>query len=109
MADLLPCPFCGDDGEKGIQAVTMMNAERTQFNRVTCRCCGAMCPEMNWNRRASSSLQPLTDQQIEGLAAEVWAIAQGKYGSISAAVDRIADSIRAAHGIVKQADTGSQT
>lgn len=54
---LLPCPFCGDEGEKGIQAVTLMNAERTSFNRVTCRCCGATCPEPNWNLRAALAQQ----------------------------------------------------
>lgn len=48
---LLPCPFCGDDGDKGVQEVTMMTDERPKFNRITCRACGAMCPEHNWNRR----------------------------------------------------------
>ena len=51
---ILPCPFCGDAGEKGTQQVTMMNAERTAFNRVICRCCGAMAPELNWQCRASN-------------------------------------------------------
>lgn len=54
---LLPCPFCGDEGEKGIQAVTLMNAERTSFKRVSCRCCGATCPEPNWNHRAALAQQ----------------------------------------------------
>jgi hypothetical protein len=47
----LPCPFCGDDGDKGVQKVTQMMEGRPTFNRITCRSCGAMCPEPNWNRR----------------------------------------------------------
>ena len=50
---LLPCPFCGDDAEKGRQEVTQMNAERNKFVRITCRVCGCMCPEHNWNTRAN--------------------------------------------------------
>lgn len=86
---LLPCPFCGDEGEKGSQNVSQMkdvlpplenphsyrtaanaytiwenahaeeNRKRTSgvrntFTRITCRVCGAMCPETNWNQRFSS-------------------------------------------------------
>ena len=50
---LLPCPFCGDDGDKGRQEVTQMIEGRNKFARITCRACGAMCPEENWNRRAA--------------------------------------------------------
>lgn len=53
MTDLKPCPFCGDDDEKGRQAVTQMPDGNT-FDRIKCRCCGAMCPEQNWNQRAAS-------------------------------------------------------
>ena len=50
---LLPCPFCGDDGDKGRQEVTQMIEGRNKFARITCRACGAMCPEENWNQRAA--------------------------------------------------------
>lgn len=63
MVDLLACPFCGDDGEKGIQQVTMMNDERTKFNRTICRCCGAMAPELNWQQRAT---QPSAQEEPFG-------------------------------------------
>lgn len=53
MVDLLACPFCGDDGEKGRQTVTQMNEARTTFDRILCRCCGAMAPELNWQQRAT--------------------------------------------------------
>ena len=55
---LLPCPFCGDDGDKGRQEVTQMIEGRNKFARITCRACGAMCPEENWNRRAALAAQP---------------------------------------------------
>ncbi len=55
---LLPCPFCGDDGDKGRQEVTQMIEGRNKFTRITCRACGAMCPEENWNRRAALAAQP---------------------------------------------------
>ena len=55
---LLPCPFCGDDGDKGRQEVTQMIEGRNKFARITCRACGAMCPEENWNRRAALAGQP---------------------------------------------------
>lgn len=111
----LPCPFCGDEGEKGRQVISQMtgvlpplenphsyrtsanahtrweqeNAEenrrrttgvKNEFARLTCRVCGAMCPEANWNQRASvARVQPppagqlvatveLSDEQIEGEA-----------------------------------------
>jgi hypothetical protein len=54
---LLPCPFCGDDGDKGRQEVTQMIEGRNKFARITCRACGAMCPEENWNRRAALAAQ----------------------------------------------------
>ena len=31
---------------------------RNKFARITCRACGAMCPEENWNRRAALAAQP---------------------------------------------------
>jgi hypothetical protein len=31
---------------------------RNKFARITCRACGAMCPEENWNRRATLAAQP---------------------------------------------------
>ena len=68
---LLPCPFCGDDGDKGRQEVTQMIEGRNKFARITCRACGAMCPEENWNRRAALAAQPvpaavpLTDEKID--------------------------------------------
>jgi hypothetical protein len=49
---LLPCPICGDDGEKGFQEVSVMNDARDKYRRVICRVCGCMCPEYNWNTRA---------------------------------------------------------
>jgi len=55
---LLPCPFCGDDDDKGRQEVTQMIEGRNKFARITCRACGAMCPEENWNRRAALAAQP---------------------------------------------------
>ena len=55
---LLPCPFCGDDGDKGRQEVTQMIEGRNKFTRITCRACGAMCPEENWNRRSALAAQP---------------------------------------------------
>ena len=55
---LLPCPFCGDDGDKGRQEVTQMIEGRNKFARITCRACGAMCPEENWNLRAALAAQP---------------------------------------------------
>lgn len=55
---LAPCPFCGDDGEKGRQEVTQMNAERNKFVRIICHACGCMCPEHNWNARAALAAQP---------------------------------------------------
>lgn len=58
-----PCPFCGDDAEKGRQEVTMMNDERDQFVRVTCRVCGCMCPKLNWNTRAAA---PTAQSSCEG-------------------------------------------
>jgi len=57
---LLPCPFCGDDGDKGRQEVTQMTEGYNKFARITCRACGAMCPEENWNRRAALAAQPAT-------------------------------------------------
>jgi hypothetical protein len=71
---LLPCPFCGDDGDKGRQEVTQMIESRNKFARITCRVCGAMCPEENWNRRAALAAQPapvaapLTDARVVELA-----------------------------------------
>ena len=59
---LLPCPFCGDDGDKGRQEVTQMIEGRNKFARITCRACGAMCPEENWNRRAALAAQPADAQ-----------------------------------------------
>ncbi len=59
---LLPCPFCGDDGDKGRQEVTQMIEGRNKFARITCRACGAMCPEENWNRRAALAVQPAEAQ-----------------------------------------------
>lgn len=53
--ELLPCPFCGDDGEKGRQTVTQMGGERATFVRIICGCCGAMCPELNWGKRADTA------------------------------------------------------
>ena len=61
---LLPCPFCGDDGDKGRQEVTQMTEGYNKFVRITCRACGAMCPEENWNRRAALAAQPADAQQI---------------------------------------------
>ena len=66
MTDLLACPFCGDDGEKGQQTVTMMNEEHTQFDRITCRCCGAMAPELNWQKRATATASEATAAQQDG-------------------------------------------
>ena len=53
--ELLPCPFCGDDGDKGRQTVTMMDAGRATFDRIQCRSCGAMAPELNWQGRAAAT------------------------------------------------------
>lgn len=66
MTDLLACPFCGDDGEKGRQTVTMMNDEHTQFDRITCRCCGAMAPELNWQKRTPAAASEATAAQQDG-------------------------------------------
>lgn len=52
---LLPCPFCGDEGEKGRQTVTKFRGAGEIFDRIICRCCGAICPEQNWNSRAALS------------------------------------------------------
>ena len=60
---LLPCPFCGDDGDKGRQEVTQMIEGRNKFARITCRACGAMCPEENWNRRAALAQKAEPDEQ----------------------------------------------
>lgn len=65
MVDLLACPFCGDDGEKGRQTVTQMNEARTTFDRILCRCCGAMAPELNWQSRAAI-------QKAAGAVPEGW-------------------------------------
>ena len=35
---------------------------RNKFARITCRACGAMCPEENWNRRAALAAQPAEAQ-----------------------------------------------
>ena len=35
---------------------------RNKFARITCRACGAMCPEENWNRRAALAAQPADAQ-----------------------------------------------
>lgn len=48
---LLTCPFCGDDGDKGRQTVTQMTGDRATFDRIVCHCCGAMAPELNWQKR----------------------------------------------------------
>lgn len=63
MADLKPCPFCGDDGEKGRQAVKNMVSGES-FDRIICRCCGAMCPEQNWNQRAASPFAFTADDAL---------------------------------------------
>lgn len=60
---LEPCPFCGDDGDKGRQEVTQMIEGRNKFARITCRACGAMCPEENWNRRAALAQKAEPDEQ----------------------------------------------
>ena len=65
---LLPCPFCGDDGDKGWQEVTQMIEGRNKFARITCRACGAMCPEENWNRRAALAAQPAPAAVPPGMA-----------------------------------------
>ena len=65
---LLPCPFCGDDGDKGRQQVTMMDAKRTVFTRVLCRCCGAMAPELNWQSRAAREPVAQADQRDAALS-----------------------------------------
>lgn len=62
--ELLPCPFCGDAGDKGRQTVTQMIEGRPQFDRITCRSCGAMCPENNWGRRIGLAAL-ITDDQID--------------------------------------------
>lgn len=65
MADnLLPCPFCGDDGEKGRQSVTQMH-DGNKFDRIICRCCGAMCPEQNWNQRAAPAADAPAIEMME--------------------------------------------
>jgi len=66
---LLPCPFCGDDGDKGRQEVTQMIEGRNKFARITCRACGAMCPEENWNRRAALAAQPAEPVEV---VVDVW-------------------------------------
>lgn len=48
---LLPCPFCGDAGEKGVEEWTDFPS-RDQYKVIRCLTCGASCPEMNWNTRA---------------------------------------------------------
>ena len=75
---LLPCPFCGDDGDKGRQEVTQMIESRNKFTRITCPACGAMCPEENWNRRAA--------QPVAGRI---------NYGSILDALDGLPNDIKA--------------
>ena len=36
---------------------------RNKFARITCRACGAMCPEENWNRRAALAQKAEPDEQ----------------------------------------------
>ena len=62
---LLPCPFCGDDGDKGRQEVTQMIEGRNKFARITCRTCGAMCPEENWNPRGLKFAEPAAAQPAD--------------------------------------------
>lgn len=50
MKELKPCPFCGDDGDKGNMEVTQMQTGN-KFTRVTCRSCSATAPLSNWNER----------------------------------------------------------
>ena len=63
--DLLACPFCGDDGEKGEIEVTEFPS-RNQYKVVKCYTCGASCPEANWNMRAG--IAPAAEQPAESAA-----------------------------------------
>ena len=66
--ELLPCPFCGDDGDKGRQTVTMMDAGRATFDRIQCRSCGAMAPELNWQARAAATTIAMPQSHSEHVA-----------------------------------------
>ncbi|MCT9125361.1 hypothetical protein [Cupriavidus gilardii] len=53
MSDqLLACPFCGDDGEKGEVEMTELPS-RNHYKVIKCYTCGASCPAANWNMRAA--------------------------------------------------------
>jgi hypothetical protein len=136
MSDALkPCPFCGDEGEKGRQTVsqisdvlpplenphsyrTAANAYRqwedehadenkrraagikNEFVRLTCRVCGAMCPEANWNCRTHPPIGDSTgkgDEAVE-ITAEMVEAAYGAYLSPSADLSRRA-ALRAVFAI----------
>ncbi|UXC37176.1 hypothetical protein [Cupriavidus gilardii] len=49
--ELLPCPFCGDAGEKGVEEWTDFPWQ-AQYTVTRCLTCGASCPAANWNMRA---------------------------------------------------------
>ncbi|MBO4120242.1 hypothetical protein J5T34_05750 [Cupriavidus gilardii] len=51
MGEMKPCPFCGDDGEKGEVEMTEFPS-RNQYKVIKCYTCGASCPAANWNTRA---------------------------------------------------------
>lgn len=52
--ELKPCPFCGDNGDKGTM---QMFAPQTglHWTKVTCRGCGASVSDQAWNIRAQDS------------------------------------------------------
>lgn len=52
---LLPCPFCGDDYDKG--SMDMFSPQTgAKWKKVTCRVCGASAPDTVWNTRTAPDL-----------------------------------------------------
>lgn len=82
MDELKPCPFCGDDGDKGAM---QMFAPQTgaHWTKVTCRGCGASVSEQAWN------IRPVTVSEGEAEQCRLNAMGAEREAKLMAELERL--------------------